>query len=349
MTEQDDEAIHLLGEATRALTETPKDIELAVRKYAQACELLGWRQQADEAWGELSGFQAANVPHHRLIRATKTWVPSPELGAYDRIHAATTQEVMGGVTPPDEPVDWYVLSPLVDVLRKRQTGWAEPTNEAPRRYSERGTVYPFLQIIRVPASGLVAIGDRVEQWIFRAAVSASMTLRFGREAETLWSRFRQRVDAPLAGFDLAAHLEPIESGIAANNAAGRRSALYACRTLLEDLANAIWLDPREVYTPLPGGGEGGRLQVSRGHTKNRLAAYLHQHLGRTEVERYLEAELERLVSSLARLYDLANEAHDDQVTQEDAETAVVGTYICIAEIVRHTGLQPLTTYSEPSA
>lgn len=105
MSTRDDEALALFERTIQALTSVPKDIEIAVRKYAQACELLGWRQQANQAWDEISGYTMENVPQHRRVRAVKQWVPSYELGVYDRTHIAAMQVVGGGVTPPDEAVD----------------------------------------------------------------------------------------------------------------------------------------------------------------------------------------------------------------------------------------------------
>ena len=121
--------------------------------------------------------------------------------------------------------------------------------------------------------------------------------------------------------------------------------MYACRSLLTGLADHLWRDERATYTPLKGDGPDGGLVVTPDRTKNRLAAYLHQSIGGSTAEDYLRAETERIWQSISKLIDLTNKGHDAGVAQEDAELAVVGTYVLLGEIGRRTDFVPVEHYS----
>ena len=49
--------------------------------------------------------------------------------------------------------------------------------------------------------------------------------------------------------------------------------------------------------------------------------------------------------SITKLIDLANKAHDADVSQEDAELAVIGTYLLVGELGRRTNFVPVEHYS----
>jgi len=107
------------------VTTYPKDVEGAVRQYASACELLGWRVEADAAWTELDGCTAATVTERRQVVAIKQWVPDPNLSEFERVEAAATEAVAGGLPVQQIPrgaVQIVLLRMLPVHIRRGEAG-----------------------------------------------------------------------------------------------------------------------------------------------------------------------------------------------------------------------------------
>jgi hypothetical protein len=88
------------------------------------------------------------------------------------------------------------------------------------------------------------------------------------------------------------------------------------------------------------------LDVTQGHTKNRIAAYLHQKgLSGTE-GKYLRSEVERLVASIDSIISFQSAAHDP-IDLQNARSIAISTYLLVGEIVTRTDLIPIKEYGNP--
>ncbi len=158
-----------------------------------------------------------------------------------------------------------------------------------------------------------------------------------------WQAVVSEVEPALARAALGDFIAQVHGGMKAGNRAGWQSTLYACRSILEGVANYLWQDPRPSYDKLPGTRE-GHLDVSYGRYMNRMGAYLNERVESSTTRALLRNEGERLWQSLDSLSNLDSKAHDFEITQDDARFAVVSTYLLLGELFRRTGFEPVTGY-----
>jgi len=121
--------------------------------------------------------------------------------------------------------------------------------------------------------------------------------------------------------------------------------MYACRSVLSDLAAHLWRDHAKVYPPLR--QPGGDWVVDQEHYINRLVAYAPVKGVTGHARAVVQAELERLNTTLHKLNELDSKAHAP-VTREDARLAAIATYVVVGEIVLRTDMQPVDDASASS-
>ena len=348
MKDRRSEAAAVLTEVVELLTSADSNIEVALRRYAYACELAGLTSEAQWAWTELSGYATRDdAPSYRNSTAILRWQAAKSLTPYKQVRAAASAAVYEH-PGPDELSSEVLFVGVPDLIQARASGFREHTGETKTVWGGHGRIadYPFERVRVVEPTHVVATLGRIERVLLQRAIAIRVSLVYGSAVEDVWSGLRSQVEPRLLAIGLTDQLETIERELRAGTRAGRQAAMYACRTLLTVLADHLWRDERPTYAPLPGDGPDGKLQVTASHTKNRLAAYLHHTSGGSSAEDYLQAEIERLWDSTTKLIDLANKAHDADVSQEDAELVVVGTYVLLGELGRRTQFAPVANYDE---
>src|SRR5690606_30428743 len=98
-------------------------------------------------------------------------------------------------------------------------------------------------------------------------------------------RHRAIVDAHLEGLGLSEHFSSIDANLRSDNPQDWRGAMYACRSLLDNLADHLWQDPRDSYPPLKGKDDKGKtidMLVTQDKYINRLMAYMNEKSGHRE-------------------------------------------------------------------
>ena len=351
MQDRRDEAAGVLTEVVDALTSSGANLELALRRYAYACELAGFASEAHWAWAELSGYATPeDAPDYRNSAATLRWQADSSLTPFERIDAASSAAVYEH-PGPDELSSEVLFVGVPDLLQASKTGYWEKTGEMKTVRGGRRSYggHPFERVRVVEPPHIVATLGRIERVLLRRAIASRIAMVYGSAVEEVWSRLRSQVEPRLLAIGLTDHLETIERELSADTNAGRQSAMYGCRSLLTALADHVWRDERPTYAPLRGDGPGGKLVVTADRSKNRLAAYLHYSSGGSSAEDYLQAEVERVWDSTTKLIDLANKAHDVDVSHEDAELVVVGTYVLLGELGRRTQFAPVENYDAQPA
>jgi hypothetical protein len=283
-----EEATELLAEVLRDLTQPDHEakLKLALRRCQFACQLLNWIEQRDWFQRELNGYQApAEVPAHRFVAGDLVW--RPIASAHQR--AASLLEARLGTpdTPKEaehEPLQLEVRYSFdhIQQLAESSKGIAFevphdlPTGETAEDYSpRRKRAVQLERVQRFSPSVFKYLLQRLDQYAFDFASQSYAFLRYGNALTDIWHEYRRQVDAALHGLGFTPHLEQIHVGLQSDNPEGWRTAVYECRTVLEDLANRLWLHPSKTY-PYIQGGDGKDLDVSHGKFANRLGAYLHQ-------------------------------------------------------------------------
>ncbi len=340
------EAAVALTEVVSGLTAADSNLEVALRRYAYACELAGLTSEAQWAWTELSGYATRDdAPSYRNSTAILRWQTAKSLTPYKQVRAAASAAVYEH-PGPDELSSEVLFVGVPDLIQARASGFREHTGETKTVWGGHGRLAenPFERMRVVEPAQVDATLGRIERVLLQRAIAIRIGLVYGSAVEDVWSVLRSQVEPRLLAIGLTDQLETIERELSTNTRAGRQAAMYACRSLLTALADHLWQDERPTYAPLPGNGPDGKLQVTADHTKNRLAAYLHQSIGGSSAEDYLQAEVNRVWESVVKLVDIANKAHDIEVSQEDAELAVVGTYVLIGVLGQRTQFAPVENY-----
>lgn len=342
------EAMHLLRQVVEDLTKAPFSLKANIRICQHACEILGWQAKRDWFHQELNGYyDTTATPQYRKISGTRRL--SPAGSTRDSINWKS-EEMIYGV---DESV--YEIEP--DTLEVRagidwleshsQYGYSEGLGEVKVVPSPSGRSKVTLKRRRVfPACNIAYSISQIEKYVFDFASISYAQLRFGDIIGDIWARYRREVDASMTDINLAGHLASIERGLLSENPEDWRSAAFECRNLLNDLANYLWMDPRQRYDHLPGKTDEGTLDVSQGKFGNRIAAYIHQKGVTGTKGKFTRDEAHRLASSIQSLIPFQSEAHEP-IELLDAQSIAIATYVLVGEVARRTDLNPIDEFGLP--
>jgi hypothetical protein len=347
-TSPQEEAIVILGEVIAGLTSTSRDLKSILRKCQHVCELLGWNQQKQWIHQELNGYyKGSTLPHYRMISGIRKW----DVGAsgHDSI-TWISESIAYGIDPQiyeEEPdtleawagIDWFISASSVgyrDVLKETKVVVTPSKRDQ-------------ITLHRVRVFGAPAISwalSQIEKTIYDFASSTYVQLKYSNVIKHIWEDYQIQIDKKISQLGLTQHFSAIEINLQSTNPEGWRAAAFACRNLLNDLANYLWRDPRDRYEYLPGKTDDGKLDVTHGKFGNRLSAYIHQKGISGKQGKYLREEASRLSTSIQALIAIQSEAHDP-MSLSNARSVAIATYIIIGEIVTRTDLIPIENYQKP--
>jgi len=340
------EAIAILKKIVTDLTTAQVDLKSVLRRCQHVCEILGWVSRKDWFHQELNGYyEGTPLPDYRQIPGTVGWHPGRD--RYEKMSWETEELIYGKVEEsiyeyaPDAlevraGIDWLIFY--------RSSGYTEILGETKEVKSPSGKKVMILQKRReFSALNINYAVTQIEKIAFDFASMSYAQLRYGDTVGSIWSIFRREVDEKMTSLNLSQHTKSIERGLISDNPEDWRSAVYGCRSLLNDLANLLWKDGKPRYDLLPGKTKEGTLDVSQGKFGNRLAAYLHQKEITGTRGSFLRGELDRLAGSIQSLIPLQSEAHEP-ISFQDAQSIALKTYIAVGEIVRRTDLEVITEY-----
>ena len=345
------EAMAILGDVVRDLASGKSDIKVAMRQCQLACELIGWQDRTEWFRRELGGYpEGAPIPPYRTVTGSLRW-KRRTTNLQEIIRDEAEQSVYSSA-----PWDREVESTSMDirwgidaVMTAATKGHRVKTGETREDLGRSGKEYVELERVKqFSEAGFQAVIDRVEGLTFDFATQSYASLRYGDSLTDIWSEYRAQVDPKVQELHLGHHLDAIHDGLRSDNPEAWRNAVYGCRNLFHDLSNHLWRDKRKTYDHLPGGGAGGKLEVSADKSKNRISAYLHQKGFTGSRGKFMRAEIERLAESFSSLLELQSTAHA-QVQKEDARSIAIATYVVLGELVLRTDMQPVEEYGEPAA
>ncbi len=347
-----EEAVQILGDVLHALTSSKHDLKVILRQCQHVCTLIGWKDALAWFQRELTGYpQDAALPLYRFVNGKVDWVLQ---GSIYEISTWAAETMIN--RPPDEdailPPTLEVRTDIDTLLAAAQGGYREHTPQTKQQWSKKlGRAVTLVAVKDYPAFSFAGCVATIESHTFNWASNAYVVLRHGNVLGEIWADYRKQVDASLGSLGFANHMEAINRGIQSDNPEEWRNAVLGCRNLLSDLADHLWHDPRPTYEHLPGTDKDGKrtskMSVSKGMSKNRLRAYLHQKgLCGTRGE-FLSGEIERLADSVSALIAYQSTAHAP-ITRDDARSIALGTYFIIGEFVIRTDMQPIQQYGKPA-
>ena len=350
-TTPQEEAAFLLSQVVSDLTAPSHDLKTILRKCQHICELLGWQHQVNWFRQELNGYPYPSniqLPFYRKILGTKRWNIA-ESGHDHTVWLA--ESIVTGIDPAiyEEEAD------ILDVWANIDWFISAAKNGHKERLSETKTVVfshgrERITMYRDRIFLASSFMDRLAQFeaqVFDFVSKSYVPLKYGSLVTDIWDGYRLVVDEQLTQLHFSDHLQEIQSGIQSDNPASWRASAFACRNLLTDLANYLWQDPRPRYEHLPGRTDDGKLDVTHGNTKNRIAAYLHQKGVSGTEGKHLRNEVERLAASIDSIISFQAAAHDP-INLQNARSIDILTYVLIAEIATRTDLIPIKEYSTPT-
>lgn len=345
------EATQIFTEVIRDLTSGNHDIKTVLRRCQHACQLLSWN--GPKAWFsvELAGYPTSTPkPPYRQVLGKLLW--KRRRSNFNEILSDVTEQYVYDSAPWEREIEdislevWWGIDYLLAVA---QTGHQERTGETKGGVSRSRRETVELERVRTfSAASFAVVVSEIERMTYEFASQSYTMLRYGNVLTDFWTDYRTQVDATLRSLNLTAHLDAIQLGLQPDNTEAWRAAVLECRNLLNDVANYLWQDSRDTYEHLPGDGQRGKLNVSRGKFASRLAAYVHQKGLRGTAGKFVRDEIERLAVSIRSLIALQSKAHSP-ISRDDAKTAALGTYFILGELAIKTDMQPVATYGQPAA
>lgn len=339
------EAMNILDRVIHDVEDGSPDLERVLRRCSRAARLMGQRESAEIFAKEITGYSESDEPpYYRLVYGSTQWksIASDQLFDPSDTAARAASSLWG------TPARQSVTRAGTDGLRSGSTtGWWTPAQDVDPQKRSIGTSW-VEPVEYYPPHVFSSCLRAIEQMAYDWAVNWLVFLRYENRITSIWQRYRSSVDAKLEEISLTNHLKSIDQNLASDNEQDWRNALYGCRSVLQDVANYLWRDERETYTPIEvrsGDGKKGPMRVTRSEYVNRIQAYLHQKSTKGVHTDLLEAEAEYLGALFARLNRLDNHAHAG-ATRELAESAAIQTYVLLAELIRRTDLVPMEQYEE---
>jgi hypothetical protein len=343
-----EEAIAILAGLLSEFRQADPPLEPILRQCVYVCQILGWTQAHEWFHRELNGYPAIIArPYYRLVPGMLVWRPG---AGSSNTPGGIAERVYYGAAPEEEVEESATLDVHADfswILQASKAGYSEDTGERMDSKLRSGTPVKLRRLKVFRGVDFLNCIATIRNQTFDFIAQSLAQLNYGDAMEAFWEARRTRLDALLQPLGFANHLTEIESGLASKNPESWRSAVYACRSLLSDLAAHLWRDPRPTYEHLDGDGPDGKLNVTSDKFANRLSAYIHQRGLVGSMGSLLRQEGERLSVSIRSLVSAQGEAHS-KIGHEDAVSIALLTYLILGEIVLKTDMKPIEKYGDPN-
>lgn len=320
------------GETTAALVRKAQRIALLRRDYGQQIGLM--LQATDVAAAYENKGRASDLPTIAKAReqlATLVGADEAQREVERQFEALFRTRVAekGGIVA-------LSVSQIEDTLNALQRAYddAEPTPgmtpidtglAALRAADTRGELFPALQRNR-------AILGKIRQEVHDYLVAVEADLHAGKGTSDIFRRAQLYINeslrriAPDALDKFVASQESLSSGTKEDFA----HALTSCRRLIKSLADAVCPATNEEVE----GVDGVKRQMTDDRYKNRLTEYVRTHVEGKRQRQTVAQIVGDLYGRLDALDGLASKGVHDEVTQAEAETCVVWTYMLAGDIVR---------------
>jgi len=351
MNTKQEEALAIFSDILSSFAIPNPDLKTIFRKALFACQLLGWQQQYTWFYKELYGYASGDpLPSYRKIRGHLTWVIDSD--GWNKIHDESERMVYGKskIETEAQPEEIFldVTANIEWILSACNSGYHERTDTVKVGTIGSGRKVPHRRMRQFPQYSFLASIREIQRISYDFVTRSYIQLKYGNTIQGLWEQYRSAVETKLTSLGFSNHLREIEEGIMSGNPESWRSTLYECRSLLADVAEYLWHDPRPTYEHLPGRGPGNKLEVTNENFANRLSAYLHQKGLTGSSGKFIRDEVERLATSIRSLIGYQSTAHAP-VQKQDALTVALATYFILGELVLKTDMNPIEQYVPPAS
>jgi hypothetical protein len=353
MKERRDLAATQFSEAVQHLIRDSGTLPQVLRLCFDASDLANLEEEGRWFQAQLSGYStfSGDLPAIRQkIAGTAKVVPQEAFAATQGSPIRHMNDLLHithpNVDDPPREVRRSVPEGIDWLINAASAGYEEPITDWETLTSHVGAKSTHWRwVASYPPERFRAIVEDVRLQTLQRARAAMIALAYGDAVEDIWNELRISVEDSLPKMGIANNLAAIREGIESQNPERWRDAMYACRSALVALSGNLWKDPSKTYLGIPRDGSG--MKVDETAYINRLLAYLHCKGITGHSFKYIEAELERITSSLHALVDLDSKAHSSTpVDREDALLAVIGTCTMLSQFVRRTDLEPVTNQAE---
>lgn len=346
---RDQEALEYLNRAVTMALDQAIHVESILRVTSHAATLMDNGQAATYFDRHITGFPENEVPASRVVSGTIVWVGDKSLAPF------TLYDVAGlrANKMLSHPLcQLAIQGSLTSIHAWANTGFYRP---APTDKTQ-GVVLPGLPnpftyvhpIENYDSGAFIHCLEMIRQDAFSWASKWIAYLKYGHRITDIWTRHRAVVDQKIQEIGLKNHFSAIDRQLGSTNPQDWRSAMLACRSLLQDLADFLWKDERSTYPPLERKNGQGKLvpfAVTQDKYVNRLMAYMNEK-SRDKAQTKLTSKQLSLLGDILYLdYQIENKGHAN-VSYDLAETTAIHTYLLISDIIRLTDMQPITCYAD---
>lgn len=301
MTLKNDEAIKIAEQIKKDIQNKNTTISQIIRQYYDLVILIGKNNEAKWARDELDGYNnIKDVPDNRKF------IP--------RI-----------ITPEDEKCRAFIL----DNCEKLE--YKSKSNNLFYEYDCYSNNLLTNGTIIIKPEGLSDIVTKIYNRIYRETTDILIDLKFGSIIESIFENTKMTVDSKLVKVCPEA-VEKFTSAyerLRETNPESWAQSVTTCRRILKDFADAIY--PAKD-TPVNG------KRVGADEYKNRLWAFASENIGSDTNRKLIQSEINYIGGRVDALYDLTCKGTHAEISKDEAERAIIRTYLLIGDLIKLGGL-----------
>lgn len=175
------------------------------------------------------------------------------------------------------------------------------------------------------------IVQNIKNRIYRETTNILIYLKFRGSIETIFEYTKKRVDSKLVDVcpDAIEKFTSAYERLRETNPESWAQAVTTCRRILKDFADEIYPPKDELVN--------GR-KVGEEEYINRLWAFASENIKSDTNKKLIQSELEYLGRRIDSIYDLTCKGTHAEISREEAERAIIWTYLLIGDLIKLGGL-----------
>lgn len=195
--------------------------------------------------------------------------------------------------------------------------------------------YSGLQITRdktvVKRERFYNIVKQIYNRMYRETTNILIDLKFGGIIETIFEENKKLIDSKIVDIspDAVGKFTTAYERLREKDPESWAQAVTTCRRILKDFADSIY-PPRS--TPVNGRKVGEEEYV------NRLWAFASEKIGSGTNRDIVQSEIEYLGQRIDTIYNLTNKGTHAEISKDEAERAIIRTYLLIGDLIKLGGL-----------
>lgn len=196
-------------------------------------------------------------------------------------------------------------------------------------------VYSNNQIIDgtfiVKREGLSDIVKNIKNRIYRETTNISIDLKFGGIIETIFEDTKKLVDSKLVDVcpDAIEKFTSAYERLRETKPESWAQAVTTCRRILKDFADEIYPPKDELVND---------RNVGEEYYINRLWAFASEKINSDTNKELIQSEIDYMGGRIDSIYHLANKGTHSDISKDEAERAIIRTYLLIGDLIKLGGL-----------